>query len=905
MAINWAEIEKRALEKAGKPQPTTTTTSNPPKKVPPIKEAPLGFQGKTMTPTSTSSGPINWDRIEKGALARKKAYEETPPVPAHIGGEEIKKERSYASRALDVAKTVVKEVAKKMVPSYDIIDKALIVRKSKQEKDKASSIMPDTLVTGEGEQFQITQEDVDRNPNLKPIFDEMQKKTTVSVGPTVRDSELLKKGIKADIIPASSPTQTLTTSLKDQASLEIKSSSTTQVLSDAPLTTKGKALANELKDFLQLAELQYKSGPRGKIEAVKGLTRGILEQGNQILRAGNTLVNFTNPITWFSAVREKRREMYDTVDSQIAKITPKENYEQVFQTTKFVGDQLPYVASDAVIIKAFKTLPLALRTSKMAQEAAEAASWVATGQILHKEEDGSRAQQALLDTAFYLGFRAVGLSGLGLKGVVEEQLAKESTKKLKTLLSDSANQVLKKLENGDKVLVDEVELLNKELAEIETPGTLNINKTPVETNSQNELGNFIVNERKTHYSVDPNSTGVKVTFPTDAQAGVRITAPTIDELTKVANDFGQKFDVPTQRKIIDFFMPLIGKDFDLNELTKALVSYAVNKSGKTATYNTIQTMVNDLLDSIPSEINAIRNSRTGIGNGLSGIPSRAYKQIVNESIDGALKEIAPKLDEFIRNSAKQAEIQIKDVPVVKETPKTEIEAQGVKTPSKEAIISETTETIDDSLKAQGVTATSQKAIEPVVQNIEGKAVKKSKLYERIQQSIEEEFKNDGIKYTQMDIDENTQRAIDVVQSRSANDILKVVRGFSPSIDGVTDLRLGVALFHKAIAEGNTELAAQAIQSVSRRATRTGQEIASLVGAFNDNSPASLVKEVLNRRIQSVRQKLSRAVKKIAKESGDESFDVIAHEAKNLNEVIIRKASKIESAQAILNRLTCK
>lgn len=899
MAINWDEIAKQAIQKQGgtvKPQETKTNENNIPteRKTPGIAEAPVDYSKKR----SQQNSGINWDDIARQAKEREAAKKVTP---TYLTVEPEKKKSSILSKVAQAAKTY----AKANYPTVaNAVEAALLVKKRSDEQ-KANPVVP----FGVGEQFQITEEDVKRNPNLKPVYDAMQVESTTKAGPTIRTSELAKKDIYPKIIPATAPASDEQLSLKDTASLTVKASSPAQVLSDAPITKKVGAKAKDLLDTtvytLQAAESQFKSGPRGKVELLKGTAKGFLEAGLEAGKWSARGMAYTdlNPVTR-KLKQEAIEKVYSAIDEQVLKIRPKEGYEEVFTVGKFVGDNVPYVVSDAVVLKAFKAMPVALQSKKMIQEVLEAGSWVATGQILHRPDDGSRLDRLLIDSVSYLGFRSVGLSGLGLKHVAEESATKalKATTTLKSKLSQASQDVITRLEKGENVFIDEIEHVLNEAKNVNDTGTVKIGGKDVTSNSQSQLENFVVNERKTHYSVNEKATQPSVTFPTNSTDGVRITANSVEEIVKLAEKFGQRFPVKTQRMIFDTFSSLLGKNFNLDEITQALTAYAVNKTGGNATMSSMERIVKELVDSIPNEIEAILRGKTGIGRGLSGRPERAWQQLVQEALDDKLKEFAPNLSDFIRTSAGRYDLISKELP----TPKVKAEKEVVKEVVEKVEIKPTAkvETIDDSLKKQkklvegGV---SQKEIEPIKQGIEGKPERKSRLYERMQKSVEAEFRNEGFAYTQMDLAENAQRAIKAVESRSSKEILDIVRGMAPSIEGVTDLRLGVALFHKAVEAGDNKLAAEAIQSTARRATRAGQEIASLIGAFDKYSAPSIIKDVIARRINEAKTRM----RKVSESLGMKGDDIIVSESKNLKADIDKKVSRILKAQEVLDKLTCK
>lgn len=904
MAINWDDIAKQAIQKeGGKVAPTTSSTtqtsSQEYKRTSGITDAPVDYTKRKQT---TQKSGINWDDISKQAIEKEK---NKPKTPTYLEVEKPKK-----SSILSKVAQAAKETVKAKFPTTSRMVESFLIAKKRGDEKKANPIVG----FGEGEQFQITEEDVKRNPNLKPVYDAMQRESTTKAGPTIRTSELAKKDIYPKMIPATAPASEEQLSLKDTASLTIKTSAPAQVLSDAPITTKIKSgaskILNDTVTTLRAAEQQFKSGPRGKLEVTKGAAKGIFEAGLDIAKfsAKTSAYNDFNPVTR-KLKQEAYQKAYDVLDAQVQKIRPKEGYEQVFTVGKFVGDQVPYVVSDALFIKAFKSLPIALQTKRLVQESVEATSWVATGQILHRPEDGSRLDKALIDASFYLGFRTLGLSGLGLKGVVEEQLSKQTLSSLKNKLSQTSQEIITKLENGENVLIDEIEHVVKEVKNIDDNGVLKVGDKEVKTNSQSQLQNFVVNERKTQYSVNTKATEPTVTFPSTTSAGVRISASTIEEVVALAEKFGQRFSTQTQRNIFEVFSTLMGKNFNIDEIIQGLTSYSVQKAGGTINFAGAEKIVNEFVESIPNEIQAILKSPTGIGRGLSGIPERAWKQIVKEALDGNLEDIAPNLSSFIRDSAKRydLDVKVKELPKPKEFDKVKIKEMGVKAPTVRALKQEVTETIDDSLvkqekkKVEG--GVSQKEIEPVKQDIKGKPEKKSRLYQRMQDDIETEFRNDGISYTQMDLEENARKAIEVVNSRSSKEILDVVRGMAPSIEGVTDSRLGIALFHKAIEEGNSALAAEAIQSTARRATRSGQEIVALRGAFGKNTEQSIIKDVLAKRIEKAKSKLRKMGDVISKKSSE--GDIIISESKALKADIDKKVSKLIKAQAILDKLTCK
>jgi hypothetical protein len=192
--------------------------------------------------------------------------------------------------------------------------------------------------------------------------------------------------------------------------------------------------------------------------------------------------------------------------------------------------------------------------------------------------------------------------------------------------------------------------------------------------------------------------------------------------------------------------------------------------------------------------------------------------------------------------------------------------------------------------------------------------KPSRAYQRVSARIEESLRAD-LTYDSLNIAEETAKAISFVE-KFPEIAVKVAKGIERAPTGYTETAISIAASEKALADGDIKLFSRLEAARSLRQTRRGQEIVMERGRVDENSTHHFVSEVLKARLDAVAKtnRLIFATTQLARRvSGgkfvsrsQEAVGIIDKKAKDLQRKVNKETlSKLESAQDILNRLTCK
>lgn len=196
---------------------------------------------------------------------------------------------------------------------------------------------------------------------------------------------------------------------------------------------------------------------------------------------------------------------------------------------------------------------------------------------------------------------------------------------------------------------------------------------------------------------------------------------------------------------------------------------------------------------------------------------------------------------------------------------------------------------------------------------DGKA-KESRLFERVKETLGQEYENQKREYNQMSLEKDAQKAVKFLEE-NPDAAIRIAKGIEEPPAGQTANGIGVAAAIKASAEGKTKLAADLWTAVSLRSTRLGQEIVSLRGNMNDNSPQNFIKQVIARRLNQMGANIMNA-DNIA-DAGDRflnsseatakqrAIKKIDNQVKKVKETLTKEQSRIRLAQDIIEQLKCK
>ncbi len=190
-----------------------------------------------------------------------------------------------------------------------------------------------------------------------------------------------------------------------------------------------------------------------------------------------------------------------------------------------------------------------------------------------------------------------------------------------------------------------------------------------------------------------------------------------------------------------------------------------------------------------------------------------------------------------------------------------------------------------------------------------------RLEEQLLDSNGEKYNWDDTKrtYDKITLKGDAERAVKLLETDPER-AMSIARGFEdpkPGDPTLFDIINAAAL--KAFDEGNAKLGTQLINKVSLTATRYGQNIVTLRGNFNNNTPQSFIKQVIDNRLEAlgklnitdVSKRLS-GRKQTPKTKATAKIDVeVERLQKRVKSEMKLKQNKIQLAQSIIDSLKCK
>lgn len=187
---------------------------------------------------------------------------------------------------------------------------------------------------------------------------------------------------------------------------------------------------------------------------------------------------------------------------------------------------------------------------------------------------------------------------------------------------------------------------------------------------------------------------------------------------------------------------------------------------------------------------------------------------------------------------------------------------------------------------------------------EGKSTP-SKAYTRIVDRLTEETQLD-VNYNKLNLKEDAQKALDFV-TNDPKAAVRVSLGLEKPPEGQTETAISIATADKAYRDGDFALASHLEGARSLRQTRRGQEIVSERGRFNENSPHTYIRELMDRRLKTLGSSVSQALKETAikgKSAKEAAIERIDRETAKLKEKIRKDHKKIILAQDFIDSLRC-
>lgn len=207
---------------------------------------------------------------------------------------------------------------------------------------------------------------------------------------------------------------------------------------------------------------------------------------------------------------------------------------------------------------------------------------------------------------------------------------------------------------------------------------------------------------------------------------------------------------------------------------------------------------------------------------------------------------------------------------------------------------------------------------PVVKNPTTDQIPHKEGYSRLQERLEEQLLNsNGDKYNWNDtnktydkvsLKEDAQKAVDLLQN-DPQKAMRIAQGYdAATLSDPLEFNVANAVALKAFQEGNAALGTKVMNRLSQTATRFGQNIVSLRGNFNDNSPQNFMRQVIDARMEklgkSIATDASKAVGK-PRSAKTRAVEKIDREVEKLQKIMKKERMKIDFAQDILDQLTCK
>lgn len=192
-------------------------------------------------------------------------------------------------------------------------------------------------------------------------------------------------------------------------------------------------------------------------------------------------------------------------------------------------------------------------------------------------------------------------------------------------------------------------------------------------------------------------------------------------------------------------------------------------------------------------------------------------------------------------------------------------------------------------------------------------VKESAFLERVKEQLLStdpttyEFDDLTGKYNEMNLEENAKRAVTFLEN-NPEEAVAVSLGFQDAPAGTaTNSAISIATMIKAREEGNFNLYKDIATSTTLRLTRLGQEIVSVRGQMNDDSPENFVRRVIDARMKKLAGTLVTGAEFKGRSLVDSKKVVtnkIQKETAKLKQKLTKDQQKVKLAQDIIDALRC-
>ena len=172
-----------------------------------------------------------------------------------------------------------------------------------------------------------------------------------------------------------------------------------------------------------------------------------------------------------------------------------------------------------------------------------------------------------------------------------------------------------------------------------------------------------------------------------------------------------------------------------------------------------------------------------------------------------------------------------------------------------------------------------------------------------------EFDETTSTYNTLNLEEDARKATEFLENNPAEAIAVSLGTIKPPA-GQTANGIAIATILKARQENNFQLYAELLSSTSLRNTRLGQEIVSLRGHFNNDSPENYVKRLIKQKYKTLGNRLisksERAGRALGKRPNYEQAVVerIDAEKAELKKELRKRKRKVSLAQDIIDAMRC-
>jgi hypothetical protein len=191
-------------------------------------------------------------------------------------------------------------------------------------------------------------------------------------------------------------------------------------------------------------------------------------------------------------------------------------------------------------------------------------------------------------------------------------------------------------------------------------------------------------------------------------------------------------------------------------------------------------------------------------------------------------------------------------------------------------------------------------VKPVQEIPQG--MRESRYFKRVNEQLNNEL-GDNPLYKQANLANETEKAINFVE-KNTDDARKIALGYKNPPNDSLGNSIATAYREKMLQNGDISEYTQTLTNQSLRSTRMGQEIASLKGTVNDNSPTHFVQKVIAQRMENVGSKIPKTTGQPTA-NASKVTQQIDREVEQLKKIANYKKVDLQAAQSLIDSLICK